>query len=117
MPRLRFVGAEGRAQPVLGLCREESCAVDDAGGQLGDRDLCERGGGTGEKRDERQDECRPDRDLAKRRAGNVPAPPEPQNVISGGRSPTSARASKVGFTSAPMTIAVRFVGKERTRVL
>jgi hypothetical protein len=40
-----------------------------------------------------------------------------QNWTAGGLSPTSARASKVGFGSAPMTFAVSTAGNERTRVL
>jgi|JI10StandDraft_1071094.scaffolds.fasta_scaffold464972_3 hypothetical protein len=40
-----------------------------------------------------------------------------QNWTAGGLSPTSARASKVAFGSAPMTLAVSTAGNDRTRVL
>lgn len=40
-----------------------------------------------------------------------------QNWTCGGLSPTSARASKVGFGAAPITFAVSTAGNERTSVL
>lgn len=40
-----------------------------------------------------------------------------QNWTAGGLSPTSSRASKVGFGSTPITFAVSTAGNERTSVL
>lgn len=101
MAGLAFVGRELGLERLGVGGREEPRVVVDPGRERADLEqgLARRR----EQQDEREDED----------AGGG----ADQNWTCGGLSPTSARASKVGFGSAPITFAVSTAGNERTSVL